>query len=422
MRKEVLVVNNVVKTISLPTNVEDAPSVSLHLLAKNADSVVGRLLDNVGPFVEQIRVILNDTTDASEKIVRGRMARWPTSRLDVQLVTHETHPQFYFVDVAGAYEAGHPLAGESFEGPFTGDPLLCDWAAVRNLGWESGCAWRLFLDADDLVDDPQSLPGVVSVLSSMRADWAASRYVFGMGTGGANSVAFRERLAENVPYIKWSGKTHEVLAGGLRMVLLDDRLRVTDLKDNWGRGVRVPGRCFKVLYRDARLADWDVPPRHLAYLVQESPQMMPVEWVSGALLGRYLEASKCAEERAWVLSMVGELWEAREDYGRAVDYYERATGAYPSAKDAFRACRARFLQRRWRECVDAYELGLSFLSESQVLDAGPVYADSSKLLVAQALVELGESSRAREMVDEAAAKFPCSSAVVALRERIHGTS
>lgn len=411
-----------VKTVPLPTDVEDAPSVSLHLLAKNADSVVGRLLDNVGPFVRQVRVVLNDTLDSSEDVVRRKMRRWPGSSLDVQHVTYATHPQFYFEDVVSSYAEGRSLAGESFDGPFTEESLLCDWAAVRGLGWESCCAWRLFLDADDVVDDPQSLPGVVKVLSSVRADWAAARYVFGSGPGGANSVAFRERLAENVPYIKWEGRTHEVLTGGLRMVLLDDRLLVTDLKDNWGRGVRVPGRCFKVLYRDARLASWDVSPRHLAYLVQESPQLMPVDWVSGDLLGKYLEVSTCDEERAWVLSMVGEMWEAREDYGRAVDYYDRAVAAYPSAKAAFRKCRARFMQKMWRECVQAYELGVSYSSESQVLDAGPVYADSSKILVAHALVELGEVARARAMVDEAAARFPSSAAVVALRERIHGVS
>ena len=158
---------------------EDAPPVSLHVLAKNAESVIGRLLDCVLPYVREVRLVLNDTTDATRAVVEGRFARWPDVAVDVQEVTSSTHPHFYFPDVRSAYEAGAPLDGEHFNGPFTNRPLLCDWAGVRNLGWGSESAWRLFLDADDIVEDPQKLPGLVRVLEDVRADLAATRYTFG---------------------------------------------------------------------------------------------------------------------------------------------------------------------------------------------------------------------------------------------------
>jgi hypothetical protein len=414
-------IDKVIRAVSLPEDPKDVPSVSLHVLAKNAEFVLGRLLDNVGHLVQEVRVILNDTTDASKNVIRAKMDRWPKTLLDVQHVTSESHPRFYFMDDLDAYQVGPSLDGEEFKGPFTNAPLLCDWAGVRNLGWSSTCDWRLFLDADDLVADPNKLPGLLVVLSDLQADIVATKYVFGRGRSGTvNSMSYRERLARNVSGIKWEGKTHEVLIGGLRNVFVEDCLVVTDMKDNWGKGVRVPGRCFKVLYREARLADWKVGPRHLAYLVQESPGMMPLEWVTKSLLPAYAAVCGNAEEKAWVLCMVGEMHEAREQYVEAALCYDEAVEVYPSAKAAFRLCRAFFMQENWTDCIKAYELGLKFLKELGVLDLGPVYEDSSKILVASAHHQLGNHEEAKFFVEEAAKLFPKAAAVAALRDKIFG--
>ena len=207
--------DKIVRTVPLPEKPENVPTVSLHLLAKNAENVLGRLFDNILPYVQEVSIVLNDTTDASGTVISRYMNKYPTVGFGVQLVTSETHPLFYFWDVADSYDVGRPLAGERFEGPFTNAPLLCDWASVRNIGWDSDTDWRLFLDADDVVTDPQKLPGLLKVLGDMHADLAATKYAFGFGGGGTvNSVSYRERLARNVPSIIWEGKTHEILAEG----------------------------------------------------------------------------------------------------------------------------------------------------------------------------------------------------------------
>jgi hypothetical protein len=204
-------------------------------------------------------------------------------------------------------------------------------------------------------------------------------------------VSYRERLARNVPGVLWEGRTHEVLRGGLRHVLLEDCLLVTDMKDNWGRGVRVPGRCFKVLYRDARLANWKVSSRHLAYIVQESPGMMPIEWVDGCLYDAYVEQCESSE-----------MWEARGVYDKAVRHYQRALGHHGSAKAAFRMCRAEFMQEHWQDCARAYGIGLSYSEYPQVLDDGPLYANSCKIMVAHAYHTLGRLADARSTALECA--------------------
>ena len=414
----------VVKTVPLPEEPRDVPSLSLHVLAKNAENVLGRLLENVGPYVQEVRIVLNDTTDASEKVV-DRFVEKKSYRhdvaLDVQHVTFESHPELYFDDVPESYREGTALSDEVFEGPYTESPLLTDWSGIRNLGWDSKCEWRLFLDADDLVSDPSKIPGLLCVLRGLGADLAASKYVFGRGPGGEpNSVAYRERLARNVPNIRWAGRTHEILEGGLRRVLVEDCLSVTDMKDNWGKGVRVPGRCFKVLYRDARLAGWKVSARHLAYLIQECPGMMPLPWVVNDLLPDYEIVSEQPEELAWVLCMVGEMFEARTDYMMASVLYRRALSHHNSAKAAFRLCRSEFMRRHWENSLAAYERGLSHTNVPQILDDGPVYADSSKLFVAQAYKELGKMAQAKEMARECARLFPRSGAVADLVESICG--
>ncbi len=396
----------VIQNVPLPESGDDAPSVSLHVLAKNAENVIGRLLDNVGPWIQQVRIILNDTTDRSRRAIERKIGERSGVSFDVQEITSENHPELYFLDTRESYLVGKALANEVFEGPFIGKPLLCDWAGIRNLGWESSCDFRLFLDADDIVEDPHRLPALVTLLDRKHVDLAGTKYVFGRNASGvANSVTYRERLARNLPAIRWEGSTHEILTGGLRRVLIEDCFQVVDLKDNWGKEIRVPGRCFKVLYREARLAEWKVLPRHLAYLIQESSKMMPLEWVTGSLLPYYLERVVHGEEAAWVLSMVGEMHEQAGEFAKAEERHVEALKHFPSAKTAFRLCRTRYMRSDWIGCIEAFETGLRNRSSVQVLDVGPVYEHSSKLLVAQAHFELGRKTEARRIIDEAVSAF-----------------
>jgi len=415
--------NKVIKHVPLPLNPENPPSVSLHVIAKNGENVLGRLLDNILPYVQEAYIILNDTVDASMKVLERQILKHPLVSFHTQNVTSDSHPGLYFEDVPATYLDGIPLDGETFEGPYTHGPLLADWAGLRNLGWNSNSDWRLILDVDDVVDDPDKLPGLLVVLSSMHADMAATKYAFGVNsTGQVNSLAYHDRLARNLPSIRWEGKTHEHLVGGLRCVFVEDCFTATDMKDNWGKGVRVPGRCFKVLYREARLANWEVSARHLAYLVQESPGLMPAEWVSGSLLPRYVSASTEPEEKAWVYCMVGEMWEQRGDFPKACSFFEGAIGFFPSPKNYFRLCRLQFQAKEWRGCIDAYEKGAALSATTQIFDMGPVYLSSSKILVAQAYWELGDKARAREFMAEALKAFPTSAAVKAMFEMMGGAA
>ena len=309
------------------------PEVSLHLLVKNGEGCLPRLLHNVGRYVDEVVAVVNDTTDRTTSVLE-EYSRRESFQLDVVEVTSASHPGLYILDVPETYDVGPSLLGESCPGPFTGRPLLADWAGARNLGWRR-CTkpWILFLDADDVVEDPEAIWGLCEVLAREGVEVAATRYAYDVSADGKSlSECYRERLARNRPEITWSGAVHENLTGVARKAHVRGNLVVRDCKDNPGEGVRVPGRCLKVLYQLARSRAWAVEPRVLLYLAMESQKVLPDFCL--ALVDRYLDVSLWPEERAWACSMVGEVHEERGDFARASSWYERSLAEYPGSKSA----------------------------------------------------------------------------------------
>ena len=399
----------------------ERPSVSLHLMVKNGESCVGRLLENIGPYIHEIVAVANDCTDRTIAILKEYAEfRGSGFGLDIIEVTVANHPGLYIMDVPETYAVGKPLVNETFEGPFTGQPLLADWAAARNLGW-ARCTkdWILFLDADDVVQDPESIPGLCLALDAVGADLAATRYIYSVGLDGQSMAdSFRERLCKNLPFISWCGVTHEVLRGQRKTAQIDGNLVVRDMKDSEGQGVRVPGRCLKVLYHVARANDWMVSPRTLIYLAMEARATMPDFAV--AVLDLYLTMSLWPEERAWACCMMGEIHESRGEHPRASEWYEKALAEHPGSKAAFRLCRSRFHEQEWQKAIDAYQVGIENKAVLQIIDNGTGFESMSKILVTAALDKLDRRDEALAMCEEALKAYPQEPALIAMHEHFKG--
>ena len=405
--------------IDRPEDVSEKPSIGLHLLVKNGASVVDRLLDCVGPYLTEVVAVLNDCTDDTQERLRQGCERHNLLSL-YRVVTPSTNPNFYIRDVPETYEVGRSLVGEVMPGPFTGRPLLANWAAARNAGWGMGRArWRLFLDADDVVDDPHCLPGLCRLLDERGLTVASSRYHYDFAAGGrSRRDAFRERLARNLPEIVWLGEVHEVLTGYQKgeVTHVDGSLVVRDRRDSRGAGIRLPGRNLKILYHRARSMGWKIGPRATIYLAAEARATMPR--LAERLLDTYLEESTWAEERAWACSMLGEMAEARDDFAKASWYYEKALAEYPGVVNACRLCHSRFLEGRWDDAVAAYDLAMRNKSYPQLLDGGEAHEDATKILVVGALRKLGRVAEAREMCRELAARFPRSAPIAEMLQKL----
>src|SRR5580698_3565221 len=304
----------------------DRSTISLHLLVKNGASVVGRLMDNVGPYVHEVVAVLNDCDDDTRSILAARCSSLGIAFIPVP-VTRATHPDLYILDVAATYEVGMPLTEEKFGGPFTDQLILADWSAARNIGWNL-CSkkWRLFLDADDVVLDPECLPGLCKLLEDQGVELAVSNYLYGVDPEGRPyASSLRERLVLNIPRIRWSKPIHECLFGSTRIAHLKDNLVVRDMRDSAGKDVRIPARTFKILYHYARSKDWEISPRLVADLIQEirtyaaEPTMMRF---AEALLDKYLEEASWPEERGWVYAIVGEMRERVGNVEGAIAAYQ----------------------------------------------------------------------------------------------------
>jgi len=400
-----------------PEEIKEPPSVALHLLTKNAESVIERLLSNVGPYVSEIVAAVNDTTDDTIKILES-WGKQQGKRVDLTLVTSESHPHLYIRDARETYEAGRSLCGESFSDDlFTGQPILADWATVRNLAWERCTAkWKLFLDSDDVVRDPHAIWGLCELLDENAADLALTKYSWSIDEEGRpKGASYRERISRSSPDIRWIYPIHEVLHGYEKQAFVDGNLHVVDMRDSRGAGIRIPGRNFKILYHLARTNDWEISSRVLLQLA-EAGKSMP-EFVQRAI-DIYLDRSTWPEERCWAYCLKGESFEAQDKYSWATECYEKALIEHPGTKAAFRLCRSRYYQQEWKGTIDAYHLGLQNMQALQVLDDGPLYADSSKILVADAMWRLGRRGEAAAMAEVALKAFPTNSALMQMHKDI----
>ena len=401
-----------------PEKVASKPTISLHLLVKNGGGVVGRLLDNVGPYIDEVSAVLNDTTDDTKQILTERSARHGLL-FSCREVTAKSNPEHYILDTEESYRIGQSLVGEEYKGSFTEDMMLVDWSAVRNLSHRGHCDWTLFLDADDVVADPECLPGLCALLGERGHDLATSVYHYRRNlVGQVAGSAFRERLFRNVPYITWTEKIHEYPFGATRPVHIDGNLIVTDMKDSQGAGLRIPDRNFKTLYYHARRLGWEATrPRNLLYLGMEAKGTMPA--LADRVLALYLERthkSNRMEERAWAMCMRGEIDELAGRFSHASNRYREALKEHPGAKAAYRLCRSAYKDGDWKTVVDAYDLGVSHEGRVQLYDDGSVYRDASKILVAESLLRLGRNQEALALCKEAVVAFPQNEAL----KRLHG--
>jgi hypothetical protein len=368
---------------------EDGPKICLHLMVKNGASVVGRLVDCVGPYISSAAIVLNDCEDDTAQVLRRFFNSHAVREYDMVTISHRYSPWLYITDVPETYRAGSPLCGEEMSGPFTGGPLLADWAAARNAAWNDlECDWRLFLDADDVVDDPECLPGLCASLGERGVEAASSLYYHHAARHG---IA-RERLAQNNGRIRWEGIVHERLAGydPARVAHVEGSLVVRDLGDSRGSGLRPPGRNLKVLYHSARTRGWNITEREKLYLAAEAAPVMP--GLSKYLAEEcYLEFSSrpdspaMAVRAAWAACTRARVARYQGELEEAVLWYLRSRSSHPSLAALEGLVLTYRAMLRWEEMLEVIDQHEREVGVPQLFDAGSGAVDLGRLA--------GEASR-----------------------------
>lgn len=415
-------INHVLKR---PEEFSTPPTIALYMVVKNAESVIERTLKHVAPYVKELVFVLNDCTDGTEdKIHECHRKYFPKKEnyLTISYVEYGKipfdYPDYYFLDTKESYSYGVPFRGEEYEGPFTEKPLLCDWAKLRNWGWrhETDCQWKLFLDADDTMEDPESLWGVCDLLTQHGADLGLSLYKYNVWAGQVFGQTYRERLVRNKPEIKWTGEVHEIITGHQKAVAISGNLIVTDNKDNRGEGTRVPDRDFKVLYRKGRMTGWNLTSREFSLLGKEIAFKMPT--LALCFLSESIRPLIPGPAKAYGLRMMGVIYlERLNDPTKANLCLIESLELDPSPKTAFIACSSMYRSGMHADTMKMYEVGCLLENRLESMDEGPGHKMIARMAVCAAIQEL-RPDMDKEKILEVVKTFPSDPSIKTLHEEI----
>jgi len=140
---------------------------SIHMMVLNGAKVIERALRPFATIADEVELVDTGSIDGTPEFVKHLCStKFPgefgeKSRLRCQvaaLIRPETHPEMYFRDRPSSWAMEMPE-------PFTGQPMLADWAAARNMGvCRCQGEYILKLDADDEVLDPGNILPVLKFL------------------------------------------------------------------------------------------------------------------------------------------------------------------------------------------------------------------------------------------------------------------
>ena len=146
---------------------------SLAMIVKNEETLIGRVLDSAATVCDELIVVDTGSTDATREIAEERGA------------------------------SVHEVAWRD------------DFATARNasFAWCTG-DWILWLDADDVVPAPtQQAIGALKDWLNDDVDAVAGPYHYSIADNGTVLLnVFRERLIRRQSGLRWEGKVHEVIS------------------------------------------------------------------------------------------------------------------------------------------------------------------------------------------------------------------
>jgi glycosyltransferase involved in cell wall biosynthesis len=255
------------------------PRVSLHMMVRDGASVVGRALRSVQGLVDEVCVVDTGSVDGTVDVVMEVCSEVGISSCQSVVLSPALRPDLFFPDESSSWDRSVP-------GPFTGTPLLRDWAAARNAGLElcSG-EYVLKLDADDVLVHPEQVHKALEYLDECRdVDIVVTPYeVMRRSVPGVvkvqgcdvEYVTSATRLWRRGDHCTFRGVCHENVDRGRRgenWIVIND-FYARDMRD--AETLRVPHRNYKVLLREHDRPTRKVDDQFLLYLASEAAGVAP---------------------------------------------------------------------------------------------------------------------------------------------------
>ena len=246
---------------------------SIHMMILNGAGVIERALRPFARLDAEAVVVDTGSSDGTPEFVQHLCSeKFPgdygrESRLRCKIAARlspGSHPGLYFEDSPSSWRTPMP-------GPFTGIPILRDWAAARNVGLDS-CSgeYILKLDADDeLVEGAENIPSTLRHMDANPGlDFLMCPYEIMESPELIETIVMYDRLWRNKPNIRFTQVIHEYLLGKGKTSTNQPNwsmaargLRFRDWRDSPGAGVRIAHRNYKVFMREyERMEDAGIEP------------------------------------------------------------------------------------------------------------------------------------------------------------------
>lgn len=289
-----------------------------------------------------------------------------------------SHPDSFFLDSADEN------ARWSGPGAYSNEWALADFAAARNFSFDKAtCDFVAWIDADDVLEQPEALRAVVADLDTRNLGFGFLAYNYAQDhMGRVYYRQWRERVFKRGT-AKWHNPVHEVLMPTVPLgppgrydAPVYSHKRKADRKS-------IPHRNYKILLRQAwqlKNANPDAPldPRILFYLGQEARFVEPQKAVG--FYEEYLQGSGWPEERAAAHVAIGALLEygilglpPAQAYAQADREFATAAVEMPDNPDGlFGLARIAYLRGRFADCVRYSEAGFNVGNTDSMLGANPM--------------------------------------------------
>ena len=341
------------------------------MIVKDEEGNLGQCLDSVRAHVDELIVVDTGSTDRTREIAIQHGAH-------VHQFDHRNHPEAFFLDdEATCKQFGAP-------GAYSGEWALADFGAARNESFKHAtCDYVMWIDADDVLEQPEKIREVVADMEARNVGMAFLSYNYAQDhLGRVYYRQWRERIFRRNT-ADWVNPVHEVLIPRLPISMptqypapIYSHRRKADRKS-------IPHRNYKILLRQAWQLKTANPsakldPRILFYLGQEARFVEPQRAIG--FYEEYLQISGWPEERAAAHNAIGNMLEMglmpippETAMAQANREYAASAAEMSTNPDGFFGlARIAYLRQRWQDCVNYSERAFAIGNTESMLGANPM--------------------------------------------------